>query len=76
MDRPSETSASTVEDIAVDSAKHQNSDLIQTVANKLAIIGDELSLSYQDLFCSSFDKFKSYARLKGCLAILLSVLKA
>jgi len=76
MDRPSEISASTEQDIAVGSAKHQNSELIQTVANKLAIIGDELSLSYQDLSCSSFDKFKSCATLEGCLDILLSVLKA
>jgi len=76
MDRPSEISASTEQDIAVGSAKHQNSELIQTVANKLAIIGDELSLSYQDFSCSSFDKFKSCVTLEGCLAILLSVLKA
>jgi len=76
MDQPSEISAFTEQDIAVDSAKHQNSELIQTVANKLAIIGDELSLSYQDLSYSSFDKFKSCATLEGCLDILLSALKA
>jgi len=44
MDRPSEISASREQDIAVDSAKHQNSELIRTVADKLAIIGDELNL--------------------------------
>ena len=76
MDRPSEISASTEQDIAVHSAKHQNSELIETGANKLAIIGDELSLSYQDLSSSSLDTFKSCATLEGCLDILLSVLKA
>ena len=79
MDRPSAISTCTEQGIAVDSAKNQNSEVIQTVANKLAIIGDELSLSYQDLSSNSrvsFDKFKSCTTLEGCLDILLSVLKA
>lgn len=76
MDRPSDISAYTEQGIAVDSVKHQNTEVIQTVANRLAIIGDELSLSYQDLSCSSLKKFKSCATLEGCLDILLSVLKA
>lgn len=76
MDRPSDISAYTEQAIAVDSVKHQNTEVIQTVANRLTIIGDELSLSYQDLSCSSLKKFKSCATLEGCLNILLSVLKA
>ena len=63
-------------DISVNSVKDQNTEVIQTVANRLAIIGDELTLSYQDLSCSSLEKLKSCATLEGSLDILLSVLKA
>ena len=76
MDRPSEISAYTEPGIAVDSAKHQNTEVIESVANKLAIIGDELSLKYQGLSCSSLDSFKSCATLEGCLDVLLLVLQA
>ena len=76
MDQPSEISTCTEPDIAVDFVKHQNTEVIESVANKLAIIGDELSLSYQGLSCSSFETFKSCATLESCLDILLSVLKA
>ena len=63
-------------DISVNSVKDQSAEVIQTVANRLAIIGDELTLSYQDLSCSSLEKLKSCATLEGSLDILLSVLKA
>lgn len=63
-------------DISVNSVKDQNTEVIQTVANRLAIIGDELTLSYQDLSCSSLEKLKSCATSEGSLDILLSVLKA
>lgn len=77
MDRPSDISSCTeLQGIAVDSIKDQNTDMIESVANKLAIIGDELSLSYQDLSCSSLERFKSCATLEGCLDILILVLKA
>ena len=77
MDRPNEISAYTEPGIAVDLlVKHQNTEVIESVANKLAIIGDELSLKYQGLTCSSLDRFKSCATLESCLEILLSVLKA
>ena len=76
MDRPSEISAYTEPGVAVDSVKHQNTEVIESVANKLAIIGDELSLKYQGLSCSSLERFKSCATLESCLEILLSVLKA
>ena len=76
MDRPSEISAYTEPGIAVDLLKHQKTEVIESVANKLAIIGDELSLSYQGFSCSSLERFKSCATLESCLEILLSVLKA
>ena len=76
MDRPSEISAYTEPGIAVDLLKHQNTEVIESVANRLAIIGDELSLEYQGLYCSSLDRFKSCTTLENCLEILLSVLKA
>ena len=77
MDRPSEIPALTEPGIAVDVlAKHQNTKVIESVANKLAIIGDELSLSYQGLSCGSLERFKSCATLEGCLGLLLLVLLA
>ena len=76
MDRPSEISAYTEPGVAVDSVKHQNTEVIESVANKLAIIGDELSLKYQGLSCSSLERFKSCATLESCLDLLLSVLQA
>ena len=77
MDRQSEIPALTEPGIAVDLlVKHQNTEVIESVANKLAIIGDELSLSYQGFSCSSLERFKSCATLESCLEILLSVLKA
>ena len=77
MDRPSEIPALTEPGIAVDLlVKHQNTEVIESVANKLTIIGDELSLSYQGLSCSSFERFKSCATLEGCLDLLLLVLQA
>ena len=75
MDRPSKISACTEPGIAVDLVKHQNTEVIESVANKLAIIGDELSLSYQGLSCRSLKRFKSYATLESCLDILFSVLQ-
>ena len=76
MDRPGEVSACTEPGFAVDLAKHQNTEVIQSVANKLAIIGDELSVSYQGLSCSSLERFKSSATLESCLGMLLLVLQA
>lgn len=76
MNRPSDISAITEQGIAVDSVHKQNTDVIESVANKLAIIGDELSQSYQESHCSSLERVKSCATLEGCLDILLSVLKA
>ena len=76
MDRPSEISACIEPSIAVDFVKHQNTEVIESVANKLAIIGDELSLSYQFLPCSGLQRFKSCGTLESCLDILLSMLKA
>ena len=74
MDRPSDISARTEQSTAVNSVHKQNTEVIATVANKLAIIGDELSQSYQDLHCSSLEIVKSCTTLEGCLDILLSVL--
>lgn len=76
MNRPSDISAITEQGIAVDSVHKQNTDVIESVANKLAIIGDELSQSYQESHCRSLERVKSCATLEGCLDILLSVLKA
>ena len=76
MDRPSKISAYTEPGIAVDLLKHQNTEVIESVANRLAIIGDELSLEYQGLYCSSLDRFKSCATLESFLDILLSLLEA
>ena len=76
MDRPSKISAYTEPGIAVDLLKHQNTEVIESVANKLAIIGDELSLKYESLSCSSLEMFKSCATLEGCLDLLLLVLQA
>ena len=76
MDRPSEISAYTEPGIAVDLVKHQNTEVIESVANKLAIIGDELSLSYQGLSCSSLERFKSCATLESCLDLLLLMMQA
>ena len=77
MDRPSEISACEEPSSAVNFlVKHQNTEVIESVADKLAIIGDELNLSYQGLPCSSFEMFKSCTTLESCLDILLSVLKA
>lgn len=76
MNQPSDISAITEQGIAVDSVHKQNTDVIESVANKLAIIGDELSQSYQESHCSSLERVKSCATLERCLDILLSVLKA
>ena len=76
MDRPSEISACTEPGIAMDLVKHRNTEVIQSVANKLAIIGDELSLKYQGLSCGSLERFKSSATLESCLDMLLLVLQA
>ena len=76
MDRPSEIPALTEPGIAVDLLKHQNTEVIESVANKLAIIGDELSLKYESLSCSSLDRFKSCATLESCLDLLFLVLQA
>ena len=76
MDRPSEIPALTEPGIAVDLLKHQNTEVIESVANKLAIIGDELSLSYRGLSCSSLERFKSCATLESCLDLLLLMMQA
>ena len=76
MDRPSEISACEEPSSAVNFlVKHQNTEVIESVADKLAIIGDELSLSYQGLSCRSLKRFKSCATLESCLHILFSVLQ-
>ena len=76
MDQPSEISACTEPGIAVGLVKHQNTEVIESVANKLAIIGDELSLKHQGLSYSSLERFKSSATLESCLGMLLLVLQA
>ena len=62
----------------VELAHLQTKEAIESVANKLAIIGDNLSQSYE-LFSSSrvgFVRANSCAVLKGWLDIFVLVLKA
>ena len=51
---------------------------IESVANKLAIIGDELSQSYEELSHNggTIPRPKTGPALEGCMDILLLVLKA
>ncbi|KAL9960687.1 hypothetical protein ACROYT_G034173 [Oculina patagonica] len=65
-------------EISLDSVNEQTMEAIESVANKLAIIGDELSQSYEELSDSGvkLSKARSCATLECCLDILLSVLKA
>ena len=64
---------------AVESLNKQTTEAIESVANKLAIIGDELSQSYQKLSCSGVvtpARAKSCLKLESCLNIVLLILKA
>ena len=78
MDQPSDISDRTEPGIAVQSVNKQTMEVIESVANKLAMIGDELSQSYEELPNSGANlaKARSCATLEGCLDILLLVLKA
>ena len=78
MDQLTDISRRTEPGIAVESVDKQTREAIESVANKLAIIGDELSQSYEDLPDSRaiLAKARSFAILEGCLDILLLVEKA
>ena len=78
MDQPSDISDRTEPGIAVESVNKQTMEAIESVANKLAMIGDELSQSYEEIFNSGANlaKARPCATLEGCLDILLLVLKA
>ena len=64
--------------LAVESVNKQTTEAIESVANKLAIIGDELSQSYEKLSCSGVTpvRAKSCVKLDSCLNIVLLILKA
>ena len=51
--------------LAVESVNKQTTEAIESVANKLAIIGDELSQSYEKLSCSGVTpaRAKSWVKL-------------
>ena len=78
MDQSRYISRRTEPGIAADSVNKQSIDAIESVANKLAIIGDELSQSYEELSRSggAIPRPKTCATLEGCMDILLLVLKA
>ena len=63
---------------AVESVNKQTTEAIESVANKLAIIGDELSQSYEKVSCSgvTLARTKSCVKLESCLNIVLLMLKA
>ena len=63
---------------AVESVNKQTTEAIESVANKLAIIGDELSQSYEKVSCSgvTLARTKSCVKLESCLNIVLVMLKA
>lgn len=64
--------------LAVELAHQQTEEAMESVANKLAIIGDDLSQSYE-LFSGSgvdFVRTKSWAVLEGWLATFVLLLKA
>ena len=72
MDRPSYISCRTEEGIDVNK---QTIEAIKSVANKLAIIGDELSLPCDKLSSSGGNGARSCTTLEGCLDMLRLVLK-
>ncbi len=78
MDQTTDVAHRTESTMALDSVNEQTMEAIESVANKLAIIGDELSQSYEELSYSGANlaKTRSCATLECCLDILLSVLKA
>lgn len=69
MDRPSDISARTERGITT----KQNTEAIKFVAGKLALIGDQLNQSYEELPCS---EVRSCIKLESCLDMLHLVLKA
>ena len=69
MDRPSDISAGTERGIT----NKQNTEAIKFVAGKLALIGDKLNQSYEELPCS---EVRSCMKLESCLDMLHLVLKA
>ena len=78
MDQQTDISRLTEQEISVESANKQTLEAIESVANKLAIIGDQLSLSYEEKSVSGTNvvKARSCATFESCLNILLSALKA
>jgi len=69
MDHPSDISARTEQGIT----NKQNTEAIKFVASKLALIGDHLNQSYEELRCG---EVRSCTTLESCLDILRLVLKA
>ena len=69
MDSLSDISARTERGIT----NKQNTEAIQFVAGKLALIGDQLNQSYEELPCS---EVRPCVKLESCLDILRLVLKA
>lgn len=69
MDRPSDISACSERGITT----KQNTEAIKFVAGKLALIGDQLNQSYEELPCS---EVRSCIKLESCLDMLHLVLKA
>ena len=78
MDQQTNFSRRTEQEIAVESVNKQTLEAIESVANKLAFIGDELSLSYEEQSVSGANLVngRSCATFESCLDILFSVLKA
>ena len=78
MDKQTDIPTSTELVIAEDSVNKQTMEVIKSVANTLAIIGDELSQSYEDKsnIGANLATARSCATLEGSLDILLLVLKA
>ena len=62
---------------AANSDREQTMEAIESVANKLAIIGDELSQSYQELSCSgtTLTGVKPCVKLESWLNIMFFILK-
>ena len=62
---------------AANSDREQTMEAIESVANKLAIIGDELSQSYQELSCSgtTLAGVKPCVKLESWLNIMFFILK-
>jgi hypothetical protein len=69
MDQPSDISARTEPVIA----NKQNTEAIKSVASKLALVGDQLIQSHEELSCG---KVRSCIKLESCSDILRLLLKS